>query len=185
GRTPSRTSLWCRFRTARRRRSGRLRLPRPHPSTRPRRGRCDSACRLQRPRPSCPELAILRHKGERPLRRLAISLCLLAGAACGALPGGLMTPAQKLALQRTVKVAVVGVFSGPSATLGRDVRNSLQLEADQLNAKGGVLNNRVEVVAADSELNPAKTAELVRQQLADNDVKLLGGPSFTAGYLAV
>jgi len=96
-----------------------------------------------------------------------------------------MTPAQKLALQRTVKVAVVGVFSGPSATLGRDLRNSLQVQADQLNAKGGVLNNRVEVVAADSELNPAKTAELVRQQLADNDVKLLVGPSFTAGYLAV
>lgn len=96
-----------------------------------------------------------------------------------------MTPAQKLALQRTVKVAVVGVFSGASATLGRDVRNSLQVEADQLNARGGVLGDRVEVVAADSELNPAKAAELVRQQLTDDDVKLLVGPSFTAGYLGV
>lgn len=114
-----------------------------------------------------------------------MALCLLAATACGALQGGLMTPAQKLALQRTVKVAVVGVFSGPSATLGRDVRNSLQVEADQLNASGGVLGDRVEIVAADGELNPAKAAELVRQQLADDDVKLLVGPNFTAGYLAV
>ena len=65
------------------------------------------------------------------------------------------------------------------------MRNSLQVEADSLNANGGVLGSRVEVVAADSEESPAKAAELVRQQLADGDVKLLVGPNFTAGYLAV
>jgi branched-chain amino acid transport system substrate-binding protein len=82
-------------------------------------------------------------------------------------------------------VAVVGAFSGPSANVGRGLRNGLQVEADQLNAKGGVLGSRVEVVAADGEQSPAKTADLVRQQLADDDVKLLVGPNFTAGYLAV
>ena len=80
---------------------------------------------------------------------------------------------------------MVGAFSGPSANVGRDLRNSLQVEADQLNAKGGVLGSRVEVVAADGEQNAAKTTDLVRQQLADDDVKLLVGPNFTAGYLAV
>ena len=80
---------------------------------------------------------------------------------------------------------MVGVFSGPSANTGRAERNSLQVEADQLNSRGGVLGSRIEVVAADSELNPNKAAALVKQELADDDVKLLVGPNFTAGYLAV
>jgi branched-chain amino acid transport system substrate-binding protein len=115
---------------------------------------------------------------------VAASCCLLALGAC-ALPGSNPTGVQRVAIQRTVTVAVVGVFSGPSAPLGRAVRNSLQVEADDLNARGGVLGSRVEVVAADSEQNPAKAAELVKQQLSDSDVKLLVGPDFTSGYVAV
>jgi branched-chain amino acid transport system substrate-binding protein len=116
---------------------------------------------------------------------LTLAVCLLPAVACGAAPGPPPAALQKIALQRTVKVAVVSVFSGPSAALGRNVQNSLQVEADQLNAKGGVLGSRVEIVAADSEQNPAKAADLVKQQLADDDVKLLVGPNFTAGYLPV
>lgn len=118
-------------------------------------------------------------------RRLAVALLLLPVAAACGLPGAPTTASQRVALQPAVKVAVVGTFSGPSTVQGRSVRNSLQVEADALNANGGVLGSRVEVVAADSEGSPAKAAELVRQQLADGDVKLLVGPNFTAGYLAV
>ncbi len=98
---------------------------------------------------------------------------------------GVLSAKPKPGVQRIVKVAVVGDFSGPPPASGRNELNSLQVEADQVNASGGVLGSRVEVVAADSELNPVKAAALVRQQLADDEVKLLVGPNFTAGYMAV
>src|SRR6266487_119066 len=113
---------------------------------------------------------------------LAAALCLLSGGmACG---GSGLGP--RAVEQRTVKIAVVDLFSGPpAAATGPDVQNSLQVAVDGLNARGGLLGQHVEIVAADGERNAAKVAELVRQQLSDDDVKLLVGPASTATFLPV
>jgi len=89
------------------------------------------------------------------------------------------------AVQPTVKVALVDVFSGSSEAGGRDARNGLQLAVDALNAQGGLLGDRVEVVAVDGEANSGKVTELVRQQLSDDGVQLLVGPSPTSAFQAV
>lgn len=109
-----------------------------------------------------------------------ILLGLLLAAACGGDAG-----VWSSRVQRTVKVALVDIFSGAAGPSGRSVRNSLQVQVDELNSRGGLLGNRVEVVAADDEHSPAKAAELIRQQLLDSDVKLLVGPNATASFLAV
>jgi branched-chain amino acid transport system substrate-binding protein len=88
-------------------------------------------------------------------------------------------------LGRTVKVAVLDTFSGPTASAGRFDQNGLQVMADQLNAGGGLLGNRVEIVSADDERKPEKAAELAREQLSDSGVKLLVGPSSTEAFQAV
>src|SRR5262245_4882781 len=112
-------------------------------------------------------------------RRLA---AILAGfavvAACGGLSG-------HGGVQRVVKVALVDRFSGSSESWGRYARNGLQVAVDALNAQGGLLGDRVEVVAADSEPSPAKAAELVHEQLTDDGVKLLVGPNSTAAFQAL
>jgi len=105
-------------------------------------------------------------------------LAILAGA-CAA-PGAADVPFP----QRTVEVALVDVFSGPTAETGRQLRNGLELQAGLINAAGGLLGQRVEVVTADGELNPAKAAELVRQQAGDPSVGLVVGPNDTASFLA-
>jgi branched-chain amino acid transport system substrate-binding protein len=84
-----------------------------------------------------------------------------------------------------VKVALVGVFSGPLEAVGAYQQNSLQVKIDALNASGGLLGSRVELVAADDELSPVKAGEVVRQQLLDDGVKLLVGPSSPATFAAV
>jgi branched-chain amino acid transport system substrate-binding protein len=89
------------------------------------------------------------------------------------------------AFQRTINVALVDVFSGSAGYLGMYAQNSLQVEVDQLNAKGGVLGSRVEIVPADNELGTSKTVELVRQQLAADDVGLVVGPNSNAAFGAV
>jgi branched-chain amino acid transport system substrate-binding protein len=91
---------------------------------------------------------------------------------------------QRQGKRGTARIALVNVFSGPMGYAGEYAQNSLQVQVDALNAQGGLLGFRLEVVAADDEQNPAKGAELVREQLAEGDVKLLVGPSTSEGALA-
>jgi branched-chain amino acid transport system substrate-binding protein len=79
----------------------------------------------------------------------------------------------------------VATFSGPLAASGRHAENGLRLQVNALNAKGGVQGRQVHVVAADDEGDPAKAAELVREQLADAAVRLVVGPSSTESFKAV
>jgi ABC-type branched-subunit amino acid transport system substrate-binding protein len=81
-------------------------------------------------------------------------------------------------------VALVSAFSGPGGVTGTYLANGLQVEIDQLNARGGLLGNRVELVLADDEQNSAKAGELVREHLAEVNVKLLVGPGSTATFMA-
>jgi branched-chain amino acid transport system substrate-binding protein len=107
----------------------------------------------------------------------------LAVAACGG-GGSTSSSSSPGAFKGTVKVALVDVFSGGFGFFGGYLQNSLQVEADDLNAKGGLLGYKIEITTADDALLPDQGASLVRQQLADSDVKLLVGPSFTSVFLA-
>jgi len=117
---------------------------------------------------------------------LAAALCLcLAGCGGGALPfmgGG----GGSGVVHGPVKVALVDVFSGtsPYASQGTLLQNSLQIEIDAVNAQGGLLGNQVQLVTADDQLDPTRTATVVKQLLADRSVRLLVGPSLAGLYLA-
>jgi branched-chain amino acid transport system substrate-binding protein len=116
-------------------------------------------------------------------RALALTalLAVLAGlgASCAA-PSEALRPSP----QRTIEVTLVGLFSGPGGSAGRDLRNSLELEAAALNAGGGLLGARVEIVTADGAGDAARAAELVRQQVGGAGVGLVVGPDTTAGFRA-
>lgn len=101
---------------------------------------------------------------------------LLAAAACGGAESGMPPP--------SIRVVLVDAFTGPSAVRGEVLQNSLQLEIDALNAGGGLLGRRVELVATDDEMRSTKAADLVREHLADERVGLLVGPSGTATFTA-
>lgn len=114
-------------------------------------------------------------------RRLGALVCgLLLLSACGTGVG----KTSPTGLRGVVRIALVNVFSGPSAYLGEYTQNSLQVQVDAINAAGGLLGSRVEVIAADDEQKPDKGAELVREQLTEGDVKLLVGPSTSGVALA-
>lgn len=117
-------------------------------------------------------------------RRLAALVCgVIAVAACGG-GGSSSSTASPGTFKGTVTVALVDVFSGSFGFFGGYLQNSLQIEADELNAKGGLLGNKIVITTADDQLAPDTGASLVRQQLADSNVKLLVGPSFTSVFLA-
>ena len=112
-------------------------------------------------------------------RTPGVAALVLVTAACAGLGAGVGT-----APVRTIEVALVAAFSGPESATGQDLRNGLELEARAIDAAGGLLGARVEVVAADGGTDPASAAELVREQAGDAGVGLVVGPDTTEAFRA-
>ena len=77
--------------------------------------------------------------------------------------------------QKTVKIGFVSTFSGPTAVIGNDMRNSFELALDHLGRKVGGAS--VEVIYEDDQQKPEvgkqKTEKLIESDKVD----------FIAGYI--
>ncbi len=91
------------------------------------------------------------------LPRISRRLLIAAGATSFALA---TVPAFA---QETVKVGLVAAMSGQSAKSGEAIVRGLSLAIDEINAKGGVLGKKVELVVRDDESNPAKGVIAARE----------------------
>lgn len=61
-----------------------------------------------------------------------------------------------------LRVGVSGPFSGPSAPMGLSMRDGIRIAAAEINADGGVLGRRVELVERDDEASNELGAQIVR-----------------------
>jgi branched-chain amino acid transport system substrate-binding protein len=95
---------------------------------------------------------------------------LLAGAAAT------VVGISPVAAQDTMKVGLVAAMSGQSAKSGEAIVRGLSVAIDEINAKGGVLGKKLELVVRDDESNPAKGVVAARE-LAQREkvVALFGG----------
>jgi branched-chain amino acid transport system substrate-binding protein len=59
-----------------------------------------------------------------------------------------------LAQSNTLRVGVIGPFTGPSADFGVPMLNGIQLAVDEINAVGGFLGRPLELVIKDDKANP-------------------------------
>ena len=80
------------------------------------------------------------------------------------------------AAQETLKVGLVAAMSGQSAKSGEAIVRGLTIAIDEINAKGGVLGTKLELLVRDDESNPAKGVVAARE-LAQREkvVALFGG----------
>ncbi len=85
---------------------------------------------------------------------LALSLCLVAGSAMAGGP---------------VKIGLMGPMTGSWAGEGQEMKQVLDLLADQLNAKGGVNGEKVQVISEDDGGDP-RTAALAAQRLSTQGI---------------
>lgn len=87
--------------------------------------------------------------------------------------------------QDTIKLGLVAAMSGQSAKSGEAIVRGLSIAIDEINAKGGVLGKKMELVVRDDESNPAKGAVAARELVQRERVTVLFGGLDTPVSLAI
>ncbi|MDH7502558.1 MAG: ABC transporter substrate-binding protein [Verrucomicrobiota bacterium] len=78
---------------------------------------------------------------------------------------------------RTIKIGAIFSQTGPASFLGAPEAKTVQMLADQLNAKGGILGRKVEVIIKDSGGSPEKAVSFAKQLIDEERVLAIIGPS--------
>jgi branched-chain amino acid transport system substrate-binding protein len=87
--------------------------------------------------------------------------------------------------QGTIKIGLVTALSGQSARAGEAITRGLTIAIDELNAKGGVLGRKLELVRRDDEATPAKGVIAARELIFRERVTVLFGGLDTPVSLAI
>jgi len=99
-----------------------------------------------------------------------------------ALCAGLALPASA---QETIKIGLVTALSGESARAGEALTRGLTIAIEELNAKGGVLGKKFELVRRDDEAQPAKGVTAARELIFKEKVAVLFGGLDTPVSMAI
>jgi branched-chain amino acid transport system substrate-binding protein len=87
--------------------------------------------------------------------------------------------------QETIKIGLITALSGQSARAGEAITRGLAVAIDELNAKGGALGRKFELVRRDDEATPAKGVIAARELLFKEKVTVLFGGLDTPVSLAI
>jgi branched-chain amino acid transport system substrate-binding protein len=103
---------------------------------------------------------------KRTFTSLVATLCLLGLAA---LPAS--------AAANPIKIGAIFSQTGPASFLGAPEAKTAQMLADQLNAKGGVLGQKIELIIKDSAGSPERAVSFAKQLIEEEQVLAIIGPS--------
>jgi len=106
---------------------------------------------------------------------------IMLGAAA-ALSACLALPAYA---EDTIKIGLVTALSGESARAGEALTRGLTVAIDELNAKGGALGRKFELVRRDDEAQPAKGVTAARELIFKEKVAVLFGGLDTPVSMAI
>jgi branched-chain amino acid transport system substrate-binding protein len=87
--------------------------------------------------------------------------------------------------QKVVKIGDLGSKIGIYEGYGKYQTMGLTLAAEELNARGGVLGHKVEIVSEDDETKPAPAVRKAEKLILQDDVKLLVGAVSSGATLAI
>ncbi len=87
--------------------------------------------------------------------------------------------------QETLKLGLVAAMSGQSAKSGEAIVRGMSIAIDEINAKGGVLGKKIELIVRDDESNPAKGVVAARELVQREKVAGLFGGLDTPVSMAI
>jgi urea transport system substrate-binding protein len=95
---------------------------------------------------------------------IAALVAAFALGACGGDDGGAQDPIEPAKnFDGTVKIGLLTSVSGPGSTYYPGIEQASKLAVEEINADGGVLGNKVELVIADTETQPSVAAREARR----------------------
>src|SRR4249919_4373681 len=87
--------------------------------------------------------------------------------------------------QETIKVGVIQPLTGAFAASGNYVANGAKIAADEINAKGGILGKKLELVIEDNKSNPTEAAAVAEKLITSDKVPVIMGAWGSSLTLAV
>jgi branched-chain amino acid transport system substrate-binding protein len=90
-----------------------------------------------------------------------------------------------LQAQQAIKVGVIQPLTGAFAASGTYVANGARIAADEINAGGGVLGRRLDLVIEDNKSNPTEAASVAEKLIVRDKVPVLMGAWGSSLTLAV
>lgn len=89
------------------------------------------------------------------------------------------------ALAESIKIGAVLSVTGPASFLGEPEKNTLLMLRDQVNSKGGINGQQVEVIVYDDESDVNKCVMAAKKLLDQDRVSVVIGPSISGNTLAI
>jgi branched-chain amino acid transport system substrate-binding protein len=116
--------------------------------------------------------------------RQGLRAITLAGAALGVSACSGSKDAAGGGTGDAIKVGVYGPFTGGSSPMGASMRDGARLAAEEINAKGGVLGKKIQLVERDDQATPERGAQVMQDLVSNEKVVAVLGPINTGVALA-
>ncbi len=104
-------------------------------------------------------------------------LCVLLGIVC-------LFAAPAFAAD-TIKIGAILAVTGPASNLGAPEARTLEMLSDDINAKGGIIGKKVELLIKDSGGSPEKAISFAKQLIEEDKVFAIIGPSTSGESMAI
>src|SRR5512143_438818 len=85
----------------------------------------------------------------------------------------------------TIKVGAILAVTGPAAFLGAPEAKTLEMMVEDINAKGGINGNKVELIIKDSQASPEKAVSFAKQLIDEDKVFAIIGPSTSGETMTI
>src|SRR5687768_6106737 len=96
-----------------------------------------------------------------------------------------LAAALPVAAQKPIRVGYPVILSGPGALIGEPSLKGAQMFVEEINAKGGVLNRKIELVVRDTKGNADEAVRVARDLILRENVDFLFGTLTSAEGPAV
>lgn len=113
------------------------------------------------------------------MRAIGAAALLAVGAMLAVMPAAYSAPAEP------IKFGFSAPLTSPIAFAAVRAKNGTEYAAEQLNAKGGILGRRVEVLYGDTRLDPNEAINLARRYTLQDNVRAYFGDFTSSGTLAI
>ncbi|MFM8557532.1 MAG: ABC transporter substrate-binding protein [Betaproteobacteria bacterium] len=79
------------------------------------------------------------------------------------------------AIAQTIRIGFSSALTGPAALASQWEKWGVEMAVDEINASGGLLGRRVEIVSVDNRCNPTEGANSARKLIQEKVVAIIGG----------